>query len=366
MLGINRITRAAWVAGSAMLVLGGCDQHVAAPVEAAVRPVKTMMLEDAAGIERNFPATIAASRRVDMSFRVPGRLKEMRVAEGDKVEAGQTLAELDPTDYQLTLDNAQAELDRATADWKRSKVLVVDGYLSRSEFDGYESTYRQAIAAAQQARLNLSYTVMKAPIRGTIAKRYIQNFEEVVAKQELFALRDNSELEVRVNIPESVVMRLTLLQETGVDDRGLWVSFSAAEDERYPLVIKEIATQADEATQTFQVRMTFDAPKSLNVLPGMSALVTAELSNLYADHNIDVKLPASAVDGRGEQPRLWIYDPGTGRASPRDVVIGPPIAGRVELMSGVDFGERIIVAGAEQLDDTMQLYEMRHVEQAQQ
>jgi len=358
--------RVASLVGAALVLLSGCEQNDTAPVVASVRPVKTMMLEDVAGMQRNFPATIESSRRVELAFRVPGQLKELRVAEGDKVEAGQVLATLDPTDYRLALNNAQAEFDRAQSDWERAKVLVVDGHLSRSDFDAKESEYRRASAVLRQARLDLSYTELTAPISGTIAKRYIENFEEVVAKQELFALRDNSELEVRVDIPEAVVMRIPVVQEQmdEDDEPGLWVSFSAASDQRFPLQIKEVATQADEATQTFQVRLTFDAPEGLNVLPGMSALVTAELESLYADR-LAVKLPASALDNRSGQPRMWIYDPETGRASPQEVSVGPVVGGMVELINGVDFGQRIIIAGADQLDETMQLYEMRDVEQAQ-
>ena len=83
-----------------------------------------LIAQDAAGMQRNFPATIEASRRVELSFRVPGQLKELRVAEGDQIEAGQVLATLDPTDYRLALDNAKAELDRAASEWQRGKVLV--------------------------------------------------------------------------------------------------------------------------------------------------------------------------------------------------------------------------------------------------
>ena len=70
------------------------------------------------------------------------------------------------------------------------------------------------------------------------------------------------------------------------------------------------------------------------------------------------------MDNRADAPRLWIYDPETGRASPREVTVGPPIAGQVELQNGVEFGERIILAGADQLDESMQLYEMHDSEQA--
>ena len=107
------------------LTLVACGARQEAPVRDVVRPVKTVMVEEAAGMMRNFPASIESSRRVDLAFRVPGKLSDLLVQEGDKVEAGQLLAKLDPTDYQLRLDDADAEAERATSDWERAMVIVL-------------------------------------------------------------------------------------------------------------------------------------------------------------------------------------------------------------------------------------------------
>jgi RND family efflux transporter MFP subunit len=345
---------------SVMLLACGAKQE--APVREVIRPVKTIMLEEAAGMTRKFPASIESSRRVELSFRVPGKLSDLLIQEGDKVQAGQLLAVLDPTDYQLALEDAEAESARARGDWERAKVLVVDGHLSRTDFDHYESVFQRALAALEQARLNLSYTELKAPIGGTIARRYIQNFEELAAKQEIIALRDNSELEVRVDVPEQIMSLLALNYAEGKDE-GLWVSFPAAGEQRFELRTKEIATRADPKTQTFQARMTFAAPKQLNVLPGMSAVVTADLELMSAD-TLQVSLPATAVDQRQGQTRLWLYQPETGTAVPRAVTIGPLVGDNVEIIEGLEMGDRIVVAGVGSLNETMKLYEMRKVEQA--
>lgn len=354
---------AVWCLTGMTLLMAACGEPETVVVKAPIRPVKTVVLEEAAGLQRQFPATIESSRRVELAFRVPGKLASLSVAEGDVVKAGQVLATLDPTDFKLALDAARAELDRTRADWERGKVLVKDGHLSRSDYDALESAYRQAVAADEQASLDLAYTELKAPIDGTIAKRHIQNFEEVEAKQEVFAFRDNSELEVRVNIPERLMMRLAL--DNNPPDEALWVSFPAANEERYPLQVKELATRADEATKTFEARMTFKAPENLSVFPGMSALVVADLSELFAG-DLAVELPASALDRRSGEPRLWVYQPDTGKAVPRTVEVGPVVGGKVEIKSGVDFGDRVITAGAEYVDETIGLYEIQVVEQAEQ
>ncbi len=345
------------------LLLSACEARREVVERQVVRPVKTLLLEEAAGMMRSFPASIEASKRVDLAFRVPGKLNSLPVQEGGVVVAGQLLASLDPTDFQLVLDDTEAEYYRASADWERAKVLVVDGHLSRTDFDQLESVFKQALAAMEQARLDLSYTELKAPIAGTIARRYIQNFEEVSARQEIFALRDNSELEVRVEIPEQIMSILALNQEQGRAG-GLWVRFPAASEEKFALRTKEIATRADAKTQTFQARLTFDAPDKLNVLPGMSAVVSVDIEELHAD-TLRINLPEAAVDRRQGEPRLWLYDSETGSARPVAVNIGPVIGGRVEIVDGVSFGDNIIIAGVGMLDEGMKFYEMRKVEQAE-
>ena len=348
---------------SLCLFLSACEESSEVTVRPSVRPVKTVLLEEAAGMTRNFPASIEASNRVDLAFRVAGKLNSLQVQEGDVVVAGQVLASLDPTDYRLALEDAEAEYDRASGDWERAKVLVVDGHLSRTDFDQYESVFKQAVAAREQARLDLSYAELKAPIAGTIARRYIQNFEEVSARQEIFALRDNSELEVRVNIPEQIMSILALNQEEG-NDAGLWVQFPAASEDKFALRTKEIATRADPKTQTFQARLTFEAPEQLNVLPGMSAVVTVNMQELHTG-TLKVTLPEAAVDYRQGDTRLWLYDTETGSARPMVVSVGPVVGGSVEILDGVSFGDRVIIAGVGMLDESMQLYEMRKVEQAE-
>ena len=343
-------------------LLIACASEAPPEQREAIRPVKTLLLEEAAGLQRTFPASIEASRRVELSFRVPGKLDTLQVQEGDQVFAGQVLATLDPTDYELTLESAEAFFARALADWERAASLVVDGHLSRADYDRYESIYQQAEAQLKQARLDLGYTELRAPIDSTVARRYIQNFEEVQAKQEVFSLRDNSELEVRVNIPETL-MSLLALDMTNAQQQGLFVTFPAASEERFALSPKEFSTRADEKTQTFEARFTFEAPTTLNVLPGMSAVVVADLSFLDSQA-IEVTLPATALDRRGGETRIWLYDPESGHPRPVAVSAGPVISGEVEIQEGVSYGDHIIIAGAEHLDESMQVYEMRKAEQA--
>jgi multidrug efflux pump subunit AcrA (membrane-fusion protein) len=90
-----------------------------------VRPVKTIVVvtPESGGI-RHFPARIDANRKAELSFRVPGKVTELAIKEGDRVVEGQLIARLDPTDYQITVNDRQAPFDNARKNFERTKKLV--------------------------------------------------------------------------------------------------------------------------------------------------------------------------------------------------------------------------------------------------
>ena len=81
--------------------------------------------------------------KAELSFRVPGTIQELPVKEGDRVEEGQLLAALDPTDFEIAVKDAQASFDRADSDYKRAQELVKKDFISRSDFDAKEAQYKK-------------------------------------------------------------------------------------------------------------------------------------------------------------------------------------------------------------------------------
>lgn len=91
-----------------------------------------------------------------------GTVQKLAVKEGDKVKKGQILATLDPTDYKITVKDAQASFDRAKNDFIRAKELVKEGFISRSDYDAKEAAWKNTRAALERANRNLAYTKLKA------------------------------------------------------------------------------------------------------------------------------------------------------------------------------------------------------------
>ncbi len=351
---------------SAIIHLSSCDTSVEEVAVEKVRPVKTLVVGDPGiGGERRFPGRIESARRVELAFRVAGTLNQLPVKEGDEVAVGTVIAKLDDADFKTAYDDRKAVFTRTSADYERARELVKDGFISRVDYDKVESDYKSAKAALRQAELDLSYTTLKAPFSGNVAQRYVQNFEEVQAKQPVIALRDLNLLDVKFNVPESLVIRLS---EEGVDaeatDVPVYAIFDAAPDKRYWLSYKEAATRADRATQTFEITYTLPAPDELEVLPGMTTTVSVDLTR-YLDSSKIFTIPvASVVADPGLAPRVWVIDPDSMTVAARVIEVGMMEGNSIQVLSGLNGGERIVTAGAPFLVDGMKVRLLPEAEQA--
>lgn len=345
----------------AIVSLYGCGKEKEVVKEAVIRPVKTVLIEDQQlGSDRNFPGRVDAVQRAQVSFRVPGKLIKIHVKEGEQVKKGDLLAELDPTDYKITLNNRTASYNRTKADYTRGKELIEDGYISRTQFDKMQADFTTAKANLNQAKQDLKYTKLVAAFAGVIAKRYIENFEEVQAKQEIFNLSDVSQVEVKIDVPERV-MRL------GRDQKNKVKAFAVLSDSldmRFPLTLKEVATKADEQTQTFEVTFVMDQPQQLMLLPGMTATVQIELfANTLKNHYF--LLPISAVKGASDmQPTVFIVDPESNTLKSRKVSVGSMERGNIQVTDGLEPGDRVVIAGISFVREGDKVNLMKHVEQA--
>ena len=353
-----------------LVACGGDEQAATGPVS---RPVKVFVVEGGeVDAIRSFPGKVDASQRAELAFRVSGKLQEMLVKEGDLVEKGQVLARLDPTDYELVQEDRQARFDNSERNFKRAQDLVKDGNISRLDFDRMEAEYRSAAAALSQAKKDTEYTVMVAPFAGRIAQRDVENFEEVLAKQTVMWLQNIDKLDIVINLPESVVRSVRGgVSRDGVGGPGhtnpavrATAQFEGRGDQTFALLPKEIATKADPQTQTFRATFTMAAPTSFTVLPGMTATVLLDLSELVILDSVKW-VPARAVQAdSGLNPRVWLLDPDTMTVSSREVSIGRMSGSMIEITEGLSGGEEIVAVGAPYLAEGMRVTRMADTEQA--
>lgn len=368
-------TRKFVAAGLLLLTLVACGETEEVAPPPLTRPVKTFTVEGGGGNAlRTFPGRVDASQRAELSFRVPGRLQEILVKEGDLVAEGQVLARLDASDFQLVYEDRKATFDNSKSNFERGRELIAGGNISRMDYDRMEANFRSASAALSQAEKDLEYTVLKSPFSGRIAQRMVENFEEVAAKQTVFSLQNTSQLDIIIEVPESVVR---MVRRMGDVDRSIspgedapvtsaFAEFEGHSGKKFPLMPKEIATKANAQTQTFRATFTMDSPTDFTVLPGMTTTVLLDLSNLIAaDSDVIKRVPVRAVQGDSSlQPRVWILDPHSMTVSAREVVIGRMSGDQVEIIEGLDGGEEIVAVGAPYLAEGMRVTRMALTEQA--
>lgn len=298
---------------------------------------------------RQFPGVVDAIQRADLSFRVQGKIIEILVREGDMVDKGQLLAKLDPTDYKIVLNDRTASYKTAEANYERAKQLLEKEAISKVDHDKIRAEYFTAEANLKAARQDMIYTSMNATFPGYIARRHVENFEEVRRKQTVFTLQDISELEIKIDVPETIMIQLRRAIEPGrvsKPERDVYAVFNQIKDVKFPLEFKEVSTKANANTRTFQVTLKMEHPESHNVLPGMTATVFAQVLPTERGDSVSVLLPVSAVVvDTGKDPIVWILDEGTMTVSSKPVTVGDMSTDSITVF-GIDAGQRIVTAGA--------------------
>ena len=333
------------------VVLAACGQEAPEP-EPVVRPIKMLEIGAAgAGGTLEYPGEVAAAQSAEMSFEVSGRIIEFPVAEGQHVDRGTMLARVDPADYQAALQTEVARRNAAKASYERSKVLYETGAASGEDLDAARRNYEVTRARIKTAEKAVSDTTLRAPFSGKVARKLIEEFQNVQAKQPVLLLEDDSALEVRVSVPE----RDWAMAKPGLSPKERTarskpvVTISSVPDRQFAAHLKEWATSADPVTRTFPTTFGFDAPEDVRVMPGMTARVTLTVP---ADTTQDsgVSLPSNAVpsDESGD-PHVWRVDPSSMTVHRVPVTLGELSGSDVEVLSGVEDGDLIAISGVHHL-----------------
>ncbi len=348
--------------------LSGCGEAPEEETFERSKPVKSIVIGGPDGSNlRQFPGRIDSVNKAELSFRVPGKVEQLLISEGESVVKGQTLAQLDRTDYLITMKDRSASYEQAKKDFERGEELVVKGSISRRDYDTLKAKYKSADAALEQAQQNLNYTTLKAPFTGSIAKRHIEQFEEIAVKQSVLSIIDQDSLLVKFDIPESLILQLPQgTEEDQVKGRvSVWASFDSSSDRHFELVFKEVSKRADAKTQTFEITYSLPQQKEITILPGMTANVTIDFSEVLSDRPVHF-LPLSAISGSNDlEPRVWRIDEQTMTVKEQKIAIGRMLGSKVEVTNGVQSGMRIVTAGAAFLSEDMKVSLIKPMEQAE-
>jgi len=324
-----------------------------------IRPVKAIQVSRDGEIDdRRWPGTAAATQEADLAFRVPGTLAKFPVNVGDEIPQGTLLARLDPRDFKVALDNATGQLAKATAALDLAKkeyerVLRIrktdPGAISQATFDarlGELQSARSQVASLQAgvsaARDALDDTQLTAPFSGTVVKKFVENYEDVQAKQPVVRLIDTSRIEFTLQIPEKFIGLIPAVTEVSV-------RFDAYPEVVIPSRVKEIGKEALRSTRTYPVTLIMKPPEGIEILPGMSGQAwIAALSPTANIPDSGVKLPITAVFSDNGSTLIWIVDTKHQVVSLREVMPGK-VTNEGVYVKGLAPGEWVVTAGAHSL-----------------
>jgi multidrug efflux system membrane fusion protein len=330
----------------AMATLAGCG-HGDATGEAA-RPVLVVHpVAEAGRADVAYAGEVRAREESQLGFRVGGKLVRRLVDVGDRVHAGELLAELDPGDLQLQasatqaqLAAAQAELARAAADRTRFAKLAQQQLVSRSALDAQDAAYAAAAGQVRAIRAQLdvarnqaAYAQLRAPRDGAIAARQAEAGQVVAAGQTVFLLAGDSGREAVFAVPEIAIHDVHVGQPVNVE---LW----SRPGVRLTGTVRELAPAADPQTRTYAARAT---------LANADAATLGQSVRVFLDGDDSAKalsVPLAAVqrDTRGATA-VWVVEPTHQRLHLTPVRLGAWDEDRVPVLAGLHPGDWIVAAG---------------------
>lgn len=324
----------------------------------APRPVPTTLARPAGFVpERLFPGIVEAKDHVEIGFSIDGLILEINAQEGRYVKKGEIIARLDDRDFKNSRDAAKANYDRAEADFKRARALFERKVISQAEYDAAKSTRDVALANFNIRTKALEDTVLSAPFDGVIAKRYAEPQQHIKKQAAVVALQDISEIDVVIQVPER------LMAHGGLDSfKNIEANFDVDHQRWFPGKVKEYSIQSDPVTRTYQVSVGLKTPADLDILPGMTATIRAQLAqNSTAPINRNAsQVPVEAVFSSPEGTSyVWVIPESGGKPQKTEVTLGNLFGDAVEITRGLEPGTRVATAGVHSLSESMLVRPMK-------
>ncbi|PRQ05442.1 Toluene efflux pump periplasmic linker protein TtgG precursor [Enhygromyxa salina] len=354
-----RLRRGPWaraLLGLSVWVSPACGERGPEPVEAP-RPVKTFELGAADdGFSREWPGRVEPTQNAEMSFAVAGDIVELPVEEGMLVAKDQLLATLDARHFRARLDRARAQLRFDQTEYERSATLVERGAVARAELDRRTRALAVSEAELAEAKKALADTELVAPFAGTVAKKLVDNFQSVAAKQPVVVIQDATSLEIVTHVSQrdyaAAKPGLTVAERSERAAGRVHVVLDTLPELLIPARLKELATVPDPITGTYEVTWSFDPPQDVMITPGMTAKVIVAGLAPEAVEARAVLVPIEALVGSDEGgAQVWVIEPETMTVARAEVETGAAIGGSVEVRAGLDGDELIATTGVHALRD---------------
>ncbi len=330
-------------------ILTGCTKELVPENVVAMPTVKIINVGAQTQTSiRQFPAEVEANKDTHLAFRVSGELTKFSVKAGNHVKKGQLLAQLDPTDFKIQLNDRQARFALAKAQYERAQQLLEKQLTSQAEFDQAKANMLVSQSTLESSKVALNYTTLYAPYDGIIAKVFAENLQNVQAQQVVLDMQSLDTIDITIQVPEALIA--TINKDANYEPV---VVFDFSPDVQHSIIIKEWDAQADLLTRTYKIVFSMPMPQNTNILPGMTGTVIVDLNKGLTDKastKQTFRLPMAAVFSAEDLPltdnNRYVWQVLDDMLVKRlEVVVGEINSQGIEILSGLNGDEKIVGAG---------------------
>lgn len=319
--------------------------------EAPKEPLRAVKILTVVGgdlnVQGEYSAEVRARVESRLGFRVGGKLVQRSVEQGQRVSAGQLLAQIDAQDYQLAaqaalaqVSAAQSQRDLALADFKRFEALKAQNFISGAELERRDASLQAADAALNQAKAQAqaqsnqaTYARLMASHAGVITAVEAEVGQVLSAGQPVLRLAHDGPRDAVFAVSEQMAVALKVgqtmqatLASTGQTLQGK---------------VRELAASADPITRTYAVKLALNASDRLP----LGATVNVLAAQLPGSQSAVIKLPTSALRQEGPGTVVWLLDEASMTVNTQPVQVGPVDGNEVVITSGLKPGQKVVSAG---------------------
>lgn len=311
----------------------------------------TVAWRDTISVRAASVGSLEADKIVEMRSETEGIVQRILADEGQRVEAGDVLIQLDARELRARYDAAAATLARARAETEnlrirveRNEALIEQGAISQQAFDDLQTSFELAKTRAEEARANLALarrllekTTIRAPFDGTIGSRSFYIGDLVEYGQLLYTIVDDDTLKAEFSIPERYL-------EAVKRGSPVTVRVGSLPDERFRGSVSFVSPIVEPESRTLAVKAVIPNPE-MRLRAGQ--FVDVELA--LRRRQDAVLLPETAIVPRSGQNFVFLVQADTARR--REVSIGERRWGLVEIARGISAGDTVVIAGQQRLRD---------------
>lgn len=291
---------------------------------------------------RSYVGIVEEESAISVGFTGSGTLSKIYVREGQSVERGQLIAEIDKTQAQNMLTTAQAQMTQADDAYKRLKQLHDNNSLPDMYWVEIQSKVQQAEAALEMAKKSLADCSIYAPANGIIGKGVMNVGEVVLPALPVAKILVINSVKVRASIPEKEITAIKVSMPSRI-------TLEAIPDQLFEGEGIEKCIESNNITHTYDIKISVKNPNK-QLLPGMVANV--EINNNIDNDVFTVPITAVRKNAQGEH-FVWLKK--DGKAHRVVVTIGKALGNRVVVTNGLQSGDSVITEGYQKLSEGMEV-----------